>query len=91
MYYKMQASVRLRRCGADGDPEQKTAAAAILYTAPPEAPWTKQQAEKSSGQILEEICGIRPDEKLYSNIMNEIYFLLSCGFPSETSGCRKLY
>ena len=40
MYYKMQASVRLRSCGADGDPEQKTAAAAILYTAPPEDPWT---------------------------------------------------
>ena len=81
----------LHQYGEDASVLEKTAAAAILYIAPPEDPWTKQQAEKSSGQILEEICGIRPDEKLYSNIMNEIYFLLSCGFPSETSGCRKLY
>ncbi len=58
----------LRKYGEDASVLEKTAAAAILYEAPGEELWTKLQAEKSSGQILEEICGVSPEEELFSNI-----------------------
>ncbi len=51
---------------------EKTAAAALLYTAPQEEAWTKLRAEKSSGQILEEICKVGREEIIFSDIMNYI-------------------
>lgn len=60
----------LLKYGEDASVLEKTAAAALLYTAPPEDPWTKLQEEKSSGEILEEICGVSRGEALFSDIMN---------------------
>lgn len=51
---------------------EKTAAAALLYTAPQEKAWTKLRAEKSSGQILEEICKVGREEIIFSDIINYI-------------------
>ena len=68
----------LCKYGEDASVMEKTAAAAILYTAPPEDPRTKQQAAKNSGQILEEICEIRPDEKIYTDIMKYISEIKNC-------------
>lgn len=62
----------LRKYGEDASVLEKTAAAAILYKAPAEDPWTRVQAEKSSRQILEEICGVSPEEELFSSIMKYI-------------------
>lgn len=55
--------------GEDASVLEKTAAAAILYDAGPEDAWTKLKTEKSREQILEEICGVNPKEKLFSEIM----------------------
>lgn len=55
--------------GEDASVLEKTAAAAILYDAGPEDAWTKLKREKSREQILEEICGVNPKEKLFSEIM----------------------
>ena len=41
-------------------------------TAPQEEAWTKLRAEKSSGQILEEICKVGREEIIFSDIMNYI-------------------
>lgn len=62
----------LHKYGEDASILEKTAAAALLYKAPEEDTWTKLQAENSSEQILEEICGVRPDEELFSNIMKYV-------------------
>lgn len=71
-------SVRLlRKYGEDASVMEKTAAAAILYAASPEELRTKKQAEKNSGQILEEICEIRPDEAIYTDIMKYISEIIS--------------
>lgn len=55
--------------GEDASVLEKTAAAATLYDAGPEDAWTKLKREKSREQILEEICGVNPKEKLFSEIM----------------------
>lgn len=86
----------LQKYGEDASVLEKTAAAAMLYKAPPEDPWTKLQEEKSREQILKEICGASPEEELFSNIMGYIKeiedgYFWSCGFSPETSGCRKVY
>lgn len=62
----------LHKYGEDASVLEKTAAAAILYKAPAEDPWTKLQAKKSCEQILEEICGVSPEEELFSHIMKYI-------------------
>ena len=62
----------LLQYGEDASVLEKTAAAALLYTAPQEEAWTKLRAEKSSGQILEEICKVGREEIIFSDIMNYI-------------------
>lgn len=62
----------LRKYGEDASVLEKTAAAALLYTAPQEEAWTRLRAGKSSGQILEEICGVGHDEMIFSEIINYI-------------------
>lgn len=62
----------LHKYGEDASVMEKTAAAALLYRAPGEESWTKLQAEKTYEQMLKEICGVDPQEELFSNIMNYI-------------------
>ncbi len=62
----------LHKYGEDASVLERTAAAAILYQAPAEDPWTELQAGKSCEQILEEICGVSPEEELFSHIMKYV-------------------
>ncbi|HCT93028.1 MAG TPA: hypothetical protein DF613_16840 [Lachnospiraceae bacterium] len=62
----------LYKYGEDASVLEKTAAAAILYQAGPDDPWTKIQSEKTRKQILKEICGVDPEESVFGNIMEYI-------------------
>ena len=58
----------LHKYGEDASVLERTAAAAILYDHPEETAWRTVKAEKTSNQILEDICGLTPDSKIYQNI-----------------------
>ena len=51
---------------------EKTAAAAILYQAEPDDPWSRIQSEKTREQILKEICKVDPEEPVFAHIMGYI-------------------
>lgn len=76
---KLKASERiigpirlLHKYGDDASVLEQTAAAAILYQTTPDDSWTRIQSEKGSEGILKEICGISPQEAIFTNIMKYI-------------------
>ena len=70
---RIMGPIRLiQKYGEDSCVLERTAAAAILYQAGPDDAWTKIQEEKSAEQILEDICGVKPEEELFARIMKRI-------------------
>lgn len=70
---RIMGPIRLmRKYGEDASVLEKTAAAAILYQEDSEDAWTKIQAHKSEAQILQDICGVHPEESLFAAIMKYI-------------------
>jgi mannitol-1-phosphate 5-dehydrogenase len=62
----------LYKYGEDASVLEKTAAAAILYQAEPDDPWSRIQSEKTREQILKEICKVDPEEPVFAHIMGYI-------------------
>ncbi len=58
--------------GEDASVLEKTAAAALLYRTGQEDAWTRLQTEKTKEEILQELCRIKPEETLFSNIMRYV-------------------
>ena len=62
----------LCKYGEDASVLEKTAAAAILYKAGPQDAWTKIHAEKTKEEILQDICGVKPEEPVFADIMRYV-------------------
>lgn len=58
--------------GEDASVLEMTAAAAIEYDNDGEEAWRTIKAEKSVEEILTDICGLKPEDKSYENILNFI-------------------
>lgn len=70
---RIMGPIRLMvKYGEDASVLEKTAAAAILYKAGPEDTWTRIQSEKTPEEILQDICGIKPEESIFADIMSYI-------------------
>lgn len=63
--------------GEDATVLKKTVAAAVLYENEEDAAWMKIKAEKSTEQILTDICGIEPAEELFAEIMGYTHALIN--------------
>lgn len=59
----------LHKYGEDASVLERTAAAAILYDNDGEAAWKAMKAENTNEQILTDVCGLDPDDKIFQNII----------------------
>lgn len=59
----------LHKYGEDASVLERTAAAALLYDQEEETTWRKMKAEKSEEEILQDVCGLAPEEEIFKNIM----------------------
>lgn len=83
---RIMGPIRLmRKYGEDASVLEKTAAAAILYKAGPEDAWTKIQSEKTPEEILQDICGVKPEESIFADIMSYIKDMESDGTVSRAA------
>lgn len=63
------AAKLLRSYGEDATILIMTAAAALLYEDASDAVWSEMRAEKTSQQILCDLCGLEPEDELYKEIL----------------------
>ena len=66
------AATLLQEQGEDASVLELTAAAALLYQDPADAVWTGMQKEKGIPGILTDICGVKPENALYQNVLSHI-------------------
>lgn len=62
----------LHQYGEDASVLEKTAAAALIYQAGPGDAWTKLQSEKTCEEILQDLCGVEPEEEIFTQIMRYV-------------------
>lgn len=62
----------LRECGLDASVAELTAAAAVVYEDANDAAWTEIRNEKTSAEILTDVCGLEEGGAIFNNIMTLI-------------------
>ena len=61
----------LRKYGEDASVLERTAAAALLFDDGKESAWNRIRKEKSPGEILTDVCGLKPEDDSYGSILQK--------------------